>query len=127
LVFVACGYNAPMRQITLRGLAALALLGMTLLPNPALAANVFYGLVQHISTTNIKVENPKTKQVLSFEILPKFDQIFSADGKTTYQMKNIVQGHYVGVIYDQKALGVRHADKIYILNNANEVITDKYH
>ena len=116
-----------MRQITLRGLAALALLGMTLLPNPALAANTFYGLVQHISTTNIKVENPKTKQVLSFEILPKFDQIFSPDGKTTYQMKNIKEGHYVGVIYDQKALGVRHADKIYLLNNANEVITDKFH
>jgi hypothetical protein len=116
-----------MRQITLRGLAALALFGFSLMPNPALAANVFYGLVQHISTTNIKVENPKTKQVLSFEILPKFDQIFSDDGKTTYQMKNIVQGHYVGVIYDQKALGMRYASKIYLLNNANDVIHDKFH
>jgi hypothetical protein len=27
----------------------------------------------------------------------------------------------VRVIYDQKALGMRHADKIYILNNRNEL------
>jgi hypothetical protein len=119
-----------MRQIMTRGAAALALLALTLTPNAAWAANTantFYGIVEHISTNNIKVENPKTKQVLSFEILPKFDQIFSGDGKTTYQMKNIEEGHYVGIVYDQKALGIRHADKIYLLNNSNEVITDKYH
>ena len=56
------------------------------------------------------------------QILPHFDQIFSPDGKTTYQMKDIHEGHYVGIIYDQKALGVRHADKIYVMNNANERI-----
>ena len=76
----------------------------------------------HVSTNNIKVQDPKTKQSLSFEILPKFDQIFSADGKTTYQMKDVKAGQYVGIIYDQKALGMRHADKIYLLNNANEKI-----
>ena len=59
---------------------------------------------------------------MSFEILPKFDQIFSGDGKTTYQMKDVKPGQYVGVIYDQKAIGMRHADKIYLLNNANEKI-----
>jgi hypothetical protein len=118
-----------MRQMMTRGAAALALLALTLAPNAAWAAttNVFYGIVQHISTTNIKVENPKTHQVLSFELLPKFDRIFSADGKTTYQMKNIENGHYVGVVYDQKALGIRHADKIYLLTNRNQVIHDKYH
>ena len=88
----------------------------------ALAAPTFYGIVVHVSTSNIKVQNPKDKQTLSFAILPKFDQVFSANGKTTYQMGAIKAGQYVGIIYDQKALGARHADKIYLLNNANERI-----
>jgi hypothetical protein len=89
----------------------------------AMAASTFYGIVDHVSVDNIKVHNPKTHQDMSFLLTPKFDQIFSADGKTTYQMKKIHAGSYVGVIYDQKALGARHADKIYVLNNANEKIT----
>jgi hypothetical protein len=112
-----------MRHVFLRGFAALAILSLTLIPNAALAANTFYGLVVHVSTNNIKVEDPRTKQTLAFEILPKFDQIFSGDGKTTYQMKDVHEGHYVGIVYDQKALGVRHADKIFILNNANQRIS----
>jgi hypothetical protein len=102
--------------------AALAAALLTLIPQVAFAASTFYGITVHVSTNNIKVEDPKTKQTLSFAILPKFDQIFSADGKTTYQMKDVKAGQYVGIIYDQKALGVRHADKIYLLNNANERI-----
>jgi hypothetical protein len=97
-----------------------ALAGMT--SHAALAASTFYGIVIHVSTNNIKVQNPKTKQSLSFELLPKFDQVFSANGKTTYQMSAVKAGQYVGVIYDQKALGMRHADKIYLLNNANQTI-----
>ena len=88
----------------------------------AMTNSTFYGITVHVSTNSIKVQDPKSKQTLSFEILPKFDQIFSADGKTTYQMKAVKAGQYVGVIYDQKALGMRHADKIYLLNNANEKI-----
>jgi hypothetical protein len=102
--------------------AALAAALLTLIPQAALAASTFYGITVHVSTNNIKVEDPKSKQTLSFAILPKFDQIFSADGKTTYQMKDVKAGQYVGIIYDQKALGVRHADKIYLLNNANQRI-----
>jgi hypothetical protein len=116
-----------MRQIMTRALAALALFGFALIPSAALAANVFYGLVEHVSSTNIKVENPRSGQVLSFDMFPKFDEIFSADGKTTYQMKDIREGHYVGVIYDQKGLGLRHADKIYLLTNRNQVIHDQFH
>lgn len=93
-----------------------------LLPQSALAVSTFYGIAKHVSINNIKVYNPNTKQTLSFQIVPKFDQIFSSDGKTTYQMKDIKPGRYVGIIYDQKVLGVRHADKIYLLNNANERI-----
>jgi hypothetical protein len=94
------------------------------LPLTALATttSTFYGITVHVSTNNIKVEDPKTKQTLSFVLVPKFDQVFSADGKTTYQMSKVKAGQYVGIIYDQKALGVRHADKIYLLNNANEKI-----
>lgn len=93
-----------------------------MLPQAALAASTFYGITVHVSTTNIKVRDPKTKQTLSFELVPKFDQVFSDDGKTTYQMRAVKPGRYVAVIYDQKALGMRHADKIYLMNNANERI-----
>jgi hypothetical protein len=100
--------------------AACAFATAAFIPNVASAASTFYGIVRHTSTNSIKVYDPHTHQTLSFEILPKFDQVFSGDGKTTYQMRALRAGRYVGVIYDQKFLGVRHADKIYIMNNANE-------
>jgi len=103
-------------------LGALAVVAALAFPQPTLADSTFYGITVHVSTNSIKVQNPKTQQTLSFEILPKFDQVFSADGKTTYQMTAIKAGQYVGIIYDQKALGVRHADKVYLLNNANQTI-----
>jgi hypothetical protein len=88
----------------------------------AVQNSTFYGITVHVSANNIKVQNPKTKETLSFLIVPKFDQVFSADGKATYQMRVIKPGQYVGIIYDQRALGVRHADKIYLLTNANQKI-----
>lgn len=106
------------------GVTALAI-GMFCAPPPVALAgstSTFYGITVHVSTNNIKVQNPKTKETLSFLIVPKFDQVFSADGKTTYQMGKVRAGQYVGIIYDQKGLGVRHADKIYLLDNANEKI-----
>jgi len=113
-----------MNTTTLRA-AALALAATFFgVPSATLASTTptFYGITVHVSTQNIKVQNPKTKETLSFVILPKFDQVFSADGKTTYQMSKVKAGQYVGIIYDQKGLGVRHADKIYLLDNANEKI-----
>ncbi|HEY8314919.1 MAG TPA: hypothetical protein VIG51_12230 [Candidatus Baltobacteraceae bacterium] len=89
-------------------------------PQVASAASTFYGITTHVSTTNIKVRNPKTHQTLSFVLLPKFDQVFSDDGKTTYQMKNVHAGQYVRIIYDQEALGIRHADKIILLNSRDQ-------
>ena len=88
----------------------------------AMTNSTFYGITVHVSSQNIKVQDPRTKEVLSFVLVPKFDQVFSADGKTTYQMSKVKAGQYVGIIYDQKALGVRHADKIYLMNNANQRI-----
>jgi len=116
-----CTKDGQMKYITTTVLLMLFSLGV-LLPSAAMTNSTFYGITKHVSTSNIKVEDPKTNQTLSFEIVPKFDQIFSADGKTTYQMKDIKAGRYVGIIYDQKALGVRHADKIYLLTSANQKI-----
>ncbi len=96
--------------------AILTALFLANVPLAASAASVFYGLVSHVSVSNVKVYNPRTGQTLSFLILPKFDQVFSQDGKTTYQMREIHDGQYVRVIYDQKALGVRHADKIVLMH-----------
>jgi hypothetical protein len=112
----------PVRGIAIMlGFALSALLAAS----PAPAADKvgqahFDGLVVHVSTENIKVQNPQTKEALSFLLVPKFDQAFSSDGKTTYQMKNLKPGQYVKVYYDQKALGARHADRILVLNNANQ-------
>jgi len=59
---------------------------------------------------------------MSFLLVPKFDQVFSANGKTTYQMRKVKAGQYVAVVYDRKAIGSAHADKIYLMDNANEKI-----
>jgi len=106
---------------TLAGAAALAIvLGSS---TAAFAGTVgsahFDGLVSHVSSNNIKVIDPKTHQSLSFLLVPHFKQVFSGDGKTTAQMAALHEGQYVKVYYDQKFLGQRHADRIYILNNAN--------
>ncbi|HLI94877.1 MAG TPA: hypothetical protein VKT72_02195 [Candidatus Baltobacteraceae bacterium] len=106
----------------LRAVPILALVAASFLPQLALAGktNNFYGEVVHVSVDNVKVYDPKDRATLSFVVTPEFDQIFSADGKQTFQMKDLKHGQYVRVVYDQKALGVRHADKIFILRNNNE-------
>jgi len=90
-------------------------------PASAMKTSIFEGITRHVSANNIKVENPKTHQTLSFEILPKFDQVFSYNGKETYQMKAIKAGQYVKVYFDQKFLGVRHADRILVMTSRDMV------
>ena len=102
--------------------AALTLAATAFFTAPARAVSVFYGIVVHTSTQNIKVQDPRTKQTLSFTLVPHFKDVFSADGKTTYQMAAVKPGRYVGVIYDQKGLGIRHADEIYLMTDANQRI-----
>jgi hypothetical protein len=84
------------------------------------SANVS-GIVSHVSDNNIKITDGTGHQ-LSFLVVPKFDQVFSEDGKSTYQMKHIKSGQYVKVYYDQKFLGQRHADRIVMLNQRNAVV-----
>lgn len=107
----------------LRSISILVFIAAAIMPQLAMAGktNNWYGEVVHVSVDNVKVYDPKSRQTLSFIVTPKFDQIFSANGKETYQMKDLKHGQYVRVVYDQKALGMRHADKIFILDNANEL------
>ena len=80
------------------------------------------GTLVHISSANIKVKDDKTGKELSFLLLPHFDQVFSDDGKTTYQMKALHSGQLVKVFYDQKLLGQRHADRILVLNRMQKSV-----
>jgi hypothetical protein len=105
-------------------LLAAAVTGAALTPIAAQAgarSSVFTGIVDHVSSNNIKVTDPRNNDSLSFLIVPKFDQVFSSDGKTTYQMKAIHAGQYVKVYYDQKLLGSRHADRILLLRQNNSM------
>ena len=102
------------------GLATLPLCTLVLAAQPATAVPVgaswVEGTLVHISASNIKVKDDKTGKELSFALVPHFDQVFSADGKSTYQMKSLHSGQLVKVFYDQKLLGLRHADRILVLN-----------
>lgn len=105
-------------------LLAASLVTVALMPTAAPAkvgSATFSGIVNHVSTNNIKVTDNRSHQTMSFLILPKFNQVFSADGKTTYQMSAIKAGQYVKVYYDQKMLGARHADRILLLTQHNAV------
>jgi len=103
-------------------LIAVLLLGLVVRPLPAAAVDkIWTGYVVHVSTNNIKVINTDGTQTVSFLILPKFKQVFSADGKTTYQMAQIKRNMLVKVYYDRNLMGQAHADKIYVLNGIGEV------
>lgn len=111
-----------MKRLSLLMLA-LFLGSLTVAPASAekVGSATFSGIVDHVSSNNIKIHNPANNQSLSFLIVPKFDKVFSADGKTTYQMRAVKAGQYVKVYYDQKFLGQRHADRIMILRQNNSV------
>jgi len=101
---------------------AFAAIAIMIRPLPAAAVDkIWVGYVVHVSTNNIKVINSEGTQTLSFLILPKFKQVFSGDGKTTYQMAQIKRNMLVKVYYDQNFLGQRHADKIYVLSAMGDV------
>ncbi len=82
---------------------------------------VFQGIVRHISSNNIKVYNNATGKTQGFVLVPRFGNVFKADGRTPSDLHHIAAGDYVKVYFDQKFLGAYHADRILILNNANMV------
>ncbi|GEM_PF-400744 len=128
MVSPKCGYKRPMRTLTRFSMLAampllvLAMTAPTFAHPGKVGSATFSGIVRHVSDNNIKVYDPVAKQTLSFLILPKFDQIFSTNGKTTYQMKDVKPGRYVKIYYDQKFIGARHADRILLLSQGNQVL-----
>jgi hypothetical protein len=80
------------------------------------------GSLVHISSTNVKIIDDKTGKELSFLLVPHFDQIFSQDGKTTYQMSALHRNQLVKIYFDQKFLGARHADRIEVLNRGQMTV-----
>ena len=74
----------------------------------------FEGTVVHISSDNIKVHGVEggKAQTLSFLISPKSVKISRSHGSGTAAMRDIRVGDMVKVRFDQKLLGVRHADAI---------------
>jgi len=72
----------------------------------------FEGTVQHISSGNIKVSGIEggRAQTLSFLLSPKIK--LSRHGNSPARLRDIHVGDMVKVRFDQKFLGVRHADLI---------------
>ena len=105
--------SIPLYHPLAEAVAALLLfLALMLASVPAASAvkiGEWTGRVEHVSSDNIKVYSWKQHHSLSFLLMPKFDRVFSGNGKTTYQMAKIKQGMIVKVYYDQRALGARHA------------------
>jgi hypothetical protein len=98
------------------GLVAALAASSAFAAHPALAKlnDKFIGVVTHVSATDIKVKDPHNGQVLGFVLTPHFNNAYK-HGKTA-QMAYLKPGDPVEIIYDQKALGVRHADKIIMLD-----------
>ncbi len=93
-------------------------LGALILPGAAGAASsdhrTFDGTIVHISSDNIKVKGMEggQMQTISFLYVPRLGKMTHNGGKVTRDQKMLHEGEYVRVTFDQKALGVRHADDI---------------
>ena len=104
-----------------KGLAAAGAAAMTIamIGAPVYAytpTGTMYGTVQHVSSDNIKIQDQSTGKTMSFVMTPHFDKVFTKDGKTS-QMSFLRNGTPVEILYDQKMLGTRHADKIIVLSH----------
>jgi hypothetical protein len=110
------------KTLPLVGAASLLAVAMFVVPlgAQAKAPATWIGRVDHVSTQNIKVTD-STGHTQSFLLVPRFNQVFSDEGKTTAQMTQIKPGMWVKIFYDQKLIGARHADKIWILRGRHAV------
>jgi hypothetical protein len=100
--------------------AALAVAGSSTAGLAAGVNDTYYGIIQHVSSDNLKVYNPQSHQTLSFLIVPRFGNVFH-NGREV-QMETLHPGQYVKVVYDQKMLGARHADRIDVMDNKNDIM-----
>jgi hypothetical protein len=104
-----------------KSLAALgaAAMSVAIVGAPAYAykpTGVMYGTVQHVSSDNIKIRDQATGKTMGFLLTPHFNNIFTKEGhKATAQQAFLRPGTPVEILYDQKDLGQRHADKIIVL------------
>ena len=90
----------------------ICVVALAVAPEPAAATGYATGTVTHVSTANIKVKDSAGVET-AYLLAPSFDQVFSSDGKTTFQMEKL-PGHLVKVQYHQ-SLGVRYCDKITVI------------
>jgi len=96
--------------------SALALVSAIMIVSPVPAsAGTYVGTVTHVSSANIKVKDSGGRET-SFLLAPSFDQVFSSDGKTTYQMSHLTPGTPVKITY-HSALGIKYCDKINVLKH----------
>ncbi len=74
----------------------------------------FEGNVVHVSVDNIKVHGIEggRAQTLSFLIDPKITKLTHNHGKSTAELREIHVGDMVKIRFDQRLLGLRHADAI---------------
>jgi hypothetical protein len=100
-------------RLTLTSLA-LALLGPVAAGAASSDHRTFDGTIVHISSNNVKVKGLEggQMQVISFLYVPRLGKLTHNGGKVTNAQAALHEGEYVRVTYDQKALGVRHADAI---------------
>jgi hypothetical protein len=113
--------NKHSYRARLAALAGVAMLSLPLAPAVAkerAGTEIFQGLVNHVSSDNLKVTDPKTSKTLTFLLVPRFNNVFKSHGKTK-QQSTLKNGQYVKVYYDQKFLGRPHADRVLILDDAN--------
>jgi hypothetical protein len=114
----------PLKNALRTTLTSLAL-GALLAPAAAGAASsdhrTFDGTIVHISTNNVKVKGLEggQMQTLSFLYVPRIGKLTHNGGEVTRDQKALHEGEYVRVMYDQKALGIRHADAIEPYANPN--------
>ncbi len=101
-------------QTTFASIAMAALLT----PAAALAGSsdhrTFDGTIVHISSDNIKVKGMEggQMQTISFLYVGRIGKLTHNGGKVTRDQRMLHTGEYVRVTFDQKALGIRHADSI---------------
>jgi hypothetical protein len=107
------------RTHSLAAKAALALALGSTLPSAVSAAqpSTLYGIVEHVSATNLKIQDPKTGHTYTFLTTPQINAV-TGPSAGTKQQKSLHAGQYVQVLYSH-FLGTMKARHVKVLDNAN--------